>query len=107
MAQLRDTYIAKYQVVGAGESTPVPIKTTTAATGAIGDYIDEIIITPSAVTAGNISLFDGATELSLFVTGTLTNLTPINIKAGWRAVNTGGWSMTTGATVTVRVTGRF
>ena len=106
MAQVRDTYMGKYVDVAASQ-TGAAIKTTSASVGAIGDYIDTIIIIPETTGAGTIALLDGATSVNIFVTGTLADLSPIVIRMKARAVNANGWSLTTGANVHVRVTGRF
>lgn len=105
MAQVRDTYMGKYVDVAAGQ-TGAAIKTTSASVGAIGDYIDTIVIIPETTTPGTVALLDGSTSVNILVSGTFT-LTPITIKCGWRAVNANGWSLTTGTNVHVRVSGRF
>lgn len=106
MAQLRDTYIGKYVDVAASQ-TGAKIKTTSASTGALGDYIDTIVIIPETTGAGTIALLDGSTSVNVFVTGTLSNLSPITLHIRSRATAAAGWSITTGANVHVRVSGRF
>lgn len=106
MAQVRDTYMGKYVDVAASQTGAV-IKTTAAAVGAIGDYIDTIVIIPETVGAGTIALLDGVTSVNIFVAGTLGDLRPIVIRLKARAINANGWSLTTGANVHARVIGRF
>lgn len=75
-------------------------------TGAQGDYLDRLIIIPATTAAGNVTLLDGATSISVFVTGTLADLTPIVIEFNMPSTS-GAWSVTTGANVSVIGVGCF
>jgi len=96
----------KYVDVAASQ-TGAAIKTTSASTGAVGDYIDNVVIFPETTGAGTIALLDGSTSVNIFVTGTLSDLKPLVVPIRARAVNSGGWSITTGANVHVKVSGNF
>jgi hypothetical protein len=74
--------------------------------GKTGDLISGILVMPAALAAGNIALLDGATSISVFVTGTLADLKPFWIPLGFRSIN-GAWTITTGASVSVIVVGAF
>lgn len=75
--------------------------------GAAGDVLEKLIIIPAAVGAGNVSIKDGSgSAISVFVTGTLADLTPIVLPLGMRSAS-GAWKVTTGANVSVIAVGRF
>lgn len=102
--------------VQAGLSTPLGTMYETVAAsqtaqvlgpnGAAGDYIKALVIIPATTAAGNVALLDGSTSISVFVTGTLSNLTPITIPLGMHSVS-GPWKVTTGANVSVIGIGSF
>ena len=75
-------------------------------TGAQGDYLTRLIIVPETTGAGTVALLDGVTSMNVFVTGTLSNLTPIVIEFGMPSA-TGAWSVTTGDNVHVIAVGAF
>lgn len=76
-------------------------------TGHIGDILEKLVIIPATTSAGNVSIQDGGgTAISVFVTGTLSNLAPIQVPLGIRS-KVGGWTVTTGASVSVIAVGRF
>jgi hypothetical protein len=106
MARQKDLWSGKYVDVAASQ-TGAAIKTTGATTGAIGDYIDGILVIPETTSAGTIALLDGSTSVNIFVTGTLADLKPHWLPIRARAVNSGGWSITTGSAVHVKVCGNF
>jgi hypothetical protein len=91
----------QYETVAAGQTAQV-----LGGTGAVGDYIDKLIIVPATTAAGNIALIDNATSISVFVTGTLADLTPIVLPIGVFSVS-GAWKITTGANVSVIAIGSF
>jgi len=104
----------RQSVLWAGKYIDVPksqtgtaIKTTSASTGAVGDYIDNIVIFPETTGAGTIALLDGGTSVNILVSGTLSDLKPLVVPIHARAVNSGGWSITTGDNVHVKVNGNF
>jgi hypothetical protein len=97
----------KYVDVAASQTGALITTQTGGATGGVGDYIDGILIVPETTAAGTIALLDGTTSKNIFVTGTLSDLKPHWIPIRARAVNSGGWSITTGANVHVKVCGNF
>lgn len=103
MARLRDTYVGLYVDVAASQTGAA---ISTRGGGAVGDYIDGILIVPETTSAGTIALLDGATSKNIFVSGTLSDLTPIWVPIRARCVNA-GWTITTGAAVHVKVCGNF
>jgi len=98
---------------GAGEYETVAASQTDqvlGATGAVGDYLAGLLITPTTTGAGSVSIKDGnGSSIPIFNTGTLSNLVPFFVPLGMVAVNatTAGWKVTTGANVTVIGIGNF
>lgn len=76
------------------------------ATGALGDYLERLIIVPETTGAGTIALLDGNNSTNVFVTGTLADLTPIVLEMNMHS-ETGAWSITTGDNVHVIAVGAF
>ena len=78
------------------------------ATGAAGDYLKGLWVTPTTLNPGAISIEYGSTNISVFAGGTAS----INELRGWwiplgiRAPS-GGWEITTGADVSVIAVGTF
>lgn len=97
----------KYVDVAASQTGALITTLTGGATGAVGDYIENIIVIPETTGAGTIALLDGTTSVNILVTGTLGDLKPLIIPIRARAKNSGGWSITTGANVHVKVSGNF
>lgn len=89
-----------YEAVAASD-TDEPLGTT----GAAGDYLSHIVIQPVTTGAGAVTLKDGASTIYLFTSGTLGDLRPITVPFGTFAVT--GYSVTTGANVTVLAVGNF
>ena len=72
-----------------------------------GDVLEKIVIVPDTTAAGTVWLHDGGgLSQKVFVTGTLSDLSPITIPIGARSVS-GDWTVTTGANVHVLGVGRF
>lgn len=94
-------YKTDYETVAASQTAQVlgPV-------GGAGDIIEKLIIIPATTGAGAVALLDGSTSISVFATGTLTDLTPIVIPIGARSVS-GAWKITTGASVSVIAVGSF
>jgi hypothetical protein len=98
---------------GAGEYETVAASQTDqilGATGAVGDYLAGLLITPTTTAAGSVSLKDGnGSSIAIFNTGTLSNLVPFYVPLGMITVNatTPGWKVTTGTNVTVIGIGNF
>lgn len=75
--------------------------------GAAGDVLHSLVIIPATTAAGNISIKDGAgAAISVFATGTLSDLTPIVLTLEVKS-KAGAWSVTTGANVSVIAVGLF
>jgi hypothetical protein len=94
--------VTDYEYVAASQTTQVigPV-------GGVGDILERVIIVPATTAAGTVSIKDGADSAqNIFVTGTLSNLTPIIVNLGARS-RTGAWQITTGANVSVIAVGRF
>jgi len=91
----------KYETIAAGQTAQA-----LGAVGGNGDYLERLIIIPETTGAGTIALLDGTVSTNVFVSGTLSNLTPITIPIGARST-TGKWSVTTGANVHVIAVGIF
>ena len=78
-------------------------------TGAIGDYLAELLVVPTSTSPGAISVQDGTgTTLSVFVGGSssISNLVPFTIPLGI-ASKIGAWKVTTGSGLAVVATGTF
>lgn len=92
-----------YETVAASQTAQV-----LGSTGAIGDYITGLLITPANTSPGLVTLLDNATTMFSFVGGasSLTELKPFFIPLGMLSVS-GAWKVTTGANVQVTAIGRF
>ena len=101
MARFKDTYVGKYEDVAASQTAQV-----LGTDGAAGDFLEKIIIIPETTAAGTVALLDLTTSRNIFVTGTLSDLSPIVIPIGAYSVN-GAWKITTGANVHVIAVGKF
>jgi len=94
----------EYETVAASQTGQV-----LGATGAAGDDLDGVLIVPANVTAGAVSIKDGAgSAITIFAGGTtsLSNLVPFYVPLGLRSV-AGAWSITTGASVSAIGIGNF
>jgi hypothetical protein len=92
-----------YETVAAGQTAQV-----LGSTGAPGDFLARLIITPAVVACGVVTLLDGATSIPIFVGGGTTALadaTPFVIEVN--AVCSTAWKITTGASVSVIAVGDF
>lgn len=99
-------YVTDYEYIAASQTAQKlgPV-------GGKGDVIQKIIIVPETTGAGTVSLRDGsgaavAYNTNLFVTGTLSDLSPIVLDLGVRSVSA-DWNITTGANVHVIAIGSF
>jgi hypothetical protein len=77
-------------------------------TGAIGDYLKKIIIIPTDLNPGAVSIEHASTNITIFAGGTasISELRPIEINLGIRST-LGGWEVTTGAAISVIAVGTF
>jgi hypothetical protein len=74
--------------------------------GAKGDFIERIIISPATTGPGLVTLIDGATSIPIMVTGGTTTLEPIVVELNMTS-QSGAWSITTGANLTLIAVGNF
>lgn len=98
------TSIFSYQVVAANQN-PAPL----GAAGALGDILSRLIITPLTHDPGTVQIKDGnGAALTVFQGGNLSspNFEPISITLGMKSL-VGGWSLITGANISVIVVGQF
>lgn len=97
-----------YETVAASQTDQV-----LGATGAAGDYLEGLLITPGVAAAGAVSLKDGnGSSIPIFAGGAVTalpSLVPFYVPIGAKALNatTPGWKVTTGTNVTVVGFGNF
>lgn len=93
-----------YQAIAASQ-TDEPL----GAAGEIGDYLAGVLITPATTSPGVVSVKDGAgSSINLFAggAGSVADLQPFFVPFGAISA-TGGWSLTTGANVSVVAIGEF
>lgn len=91
-----------YKTVAASQSTQI-----LGTTGAIGDFLARLIITPSTTAPGVVTLIDNATTIMPWLGGTVgADLKPFVIEIGAVSAS-GAWKVTTGANVSVVAVGRF
>lgn len=81
-------------------------------TGAVGDFVDGLLIVPATTSPGAVSLADGdGVAMTVFTggAGSVVALVPFFVPIGARAIatTTPGWKVTTGANVSVIAVGRF
>lgn len=93
--------LSEYETVAASQTAQV-----LGGSGAAGDYIEGILVVPAAVGAGNVSLLDGSTSISIYATGTLVDLKPFYVELKMKSL-TGPWKITTGASVSCIAVGKF
>jgi hypothetical protein len=93
-----------YETVAASQTAQV-----LGTTGAIGDYLNGLLIIPATTAAGAVSILDGSTSIQVFAGGgttALTTLIPWFVPLGAKST-TGPWKVTTGANVSVIAVGSF
>lgn len=76
--------------------------------GAQGDWLDGLLVTPANTSPGQVLILDNATSYTVFAGGasSVTSLVPFVIP--WGALSrSGAWKVTTGADVSVMAFGRF
>lgn len=93
----------EYETVAAGQTAQV-----LGATGAAGDYLSHVVISPGTTSPGNVIILDNATAIYTFAGGasSVTGLNPIIIPVGAFSVS-GAWKITTGSNVTAVGFGDF
>ena len=77
-------------------------------TGAVGDYIEGVLVIPATTSPGNVLLLDNATSMTVFAGGasSVSNLVPFYIPLQMYSIS-GAWKLTTGANVSCIAIGRF
>jgi hypothetical protein len=101
---LTDISAAEYETVAASASAQV-----IGSTGAIGDYLAELLIVPASTSPGAVSIQDGSgTAITVFVGGasSVSNLVPFSVPLGIKSTG-GAWKVTTGANVSAIAVGNF
>jgi hypothetical protein len=88
-----------YEYVAASASAQI-----LGATGAVGDFLSHVTITPETTSPGAVSITDGNGTARVIFTGgasSVSNLVPFTVAIGAACVNstTPGWKITTGADV--------
>lgn len=104
IANEADFTAGEYETAGAGATT------TLGGTGAVGDYLDAVLIVPGTTAAGAVSIKDGAdSAITIFAGGAttpLSDLAPIYVPVGAKS-RTGAWQIVTLANVTAIGFGNF
>lgn len=99
-------------VVGAGNYESVAASQTDqalGATGAIGDFLAGVLITPATTSPGAVSIKDGAgSSITIFTGGasSVADLKPFFVPFGANST-AGAWKVTTGANVSAIGIGKF
>lgn len=78
-------------------------------TGAIGDYLSHVTIIPASTSPGAVTITDGTgSAITIFAGGasSVSNLVPFGVPLGLLSTS-GGWKITTGASVSVIAEGKF
>lgn len=103
VATIVDISNGEYETVAASQTAQV-----LGATGAIGDYLSGLLVTPATTSPGNVLLLDNATSITVFTGGasSVVSLVPFFIPIGAKSVS-GAWKVTTGANVSVVGVGNF
>lgn len=101
---LADISAGEYETVAAGQTAQV-----IGPTGAAGDYLSHVIVSPATVGCGAVTILDNATTIVAFPgggTSPLSNLIPFIIPVGIVSTS-GAWKITTGANVSCTAVGNF
>lgn len=95
--------LLEYETVAASQTDQV-----LGGTGATGDYLSYVIISPGTTSPGNVIILDNATPIYTFAGGasSVPSLVPIIVPIGSLSVS-GAWKVTTGSNVTVAAFGDF
>lgn len=99
-----DIGTGKYETVAASQTGQV-----LGGAGAKGDFLKRLIIIPATVAGGLVTLIDGATSIPIYVgggTSAAVDVKPFVVELGM-ASQSGAWSITTGANISVIAVGDF
>jgi hypothetical protein len=93
----------EYETVAASQTAQI-----LGATGAAGDFLSGLLVTPATTSPGNVIILDNAISITVFTGGasSVSNLVPFFIPVGANSVS-GAWKATTGANVSVVAIGNF
>lgn len=92
----------QYETVAAGQTTQA-----LGASGAAGDYLSHVTVTPATTAPGVVTIIDGSTTVIPWLGGTVgADLKPFTIDVRANSA-TGAWKITTGANVSVVAFGQF
>lgn len=93
-----------YETVAASQTAQVM-----GGTGATGDVLDGLLVTPASTSPGVVTILDNATSINVFAGGasSTSNLVPFWIALNSIASVSGAWKVTTGANVSVVAVGKF
>lgn len=91
---------AEYELVAASATDQIM-----GATGAVGDYLSNILVVPLTAAPGTITLKDGTVTVAVFTPP--ASLTPFNIPIQLLSVQAGGWKLSTGVNLSLVATGNF
>jgi hypothetical protein len=93
-----------YQAVAASTTATLQVSA-----GATGDYFDGVLIVPSSLSPGAVSIKDGAgSAIPIFAGGASSLTTLHSFYVPITAVSAAGaWSITTGSSLTAFATGNF
>jgi len=99
---IEDQFIRESAFVAAS-ATDAVINTTK------GGILQRLVIVPATTTPGAVSFKDGSggTARTVFVGGTVVDVKPFVVELGVRGADATGFRVTTGASVSVIVVGRF
>jgi hypothetical protein len=78
---------------------------TTAQICGEGGYMESITVLPASSTPGVVTLIDGSTNIMAIIAGAGDGTKPYTVRVGAFAESTGGFKVTTGASVSVIVSG--
>ncbi len=94
---------AEYETVAASQTAQV-----LGGAGATGDYLAGLLVTPTTLSPGVVTILDNAISINVFAGGTssLVTLQPFAIPIGAKSVS-GPWKVTTGAALSVVAIGNF
>lgn len=92
-----------YETVAAGQASQI-----LGNTGAVGDYLERLIVSVSAAATGTVDLIDGnGAAIPITAANTPIGVYVVELRIRARNPTTPGWKVTTGAGATVIGIGQF
>lgn len=94
---------SEYELVAASQTDQV-----LGSSGEVGDILAGLLVIPQTTSPGAISIKDGSQSITVFAGGadSIQTLHPFTIPLGLRSA-LGGWSITTGANLSLVASGEF